>query len=155
MEQQKIISEQLLTTCNKYKSEYTEINTKCDDEGNELEQILYDQDSKQKETLEINAQVESCEYQIQLQSEEIEKLNEIIEEKIEVQIQKDEDYEEAEANILKVKEQIVSFEEELKHLRQVEEKLLMENSDIQKRCKGETSKNEEITRNMFEHQNKI
>lgn len=130
MEQQKIISEQLLTTCNKYKSEYTEITTKCDDEGNELEQILYDQDTKEKESLEINAQVESCEYQIQLQTEEIEKLNSIIEEKNEVQLQKDEDLEEAEASILKVKEQITSFEEELNHLRQVEEKLLMENSDI-------------------------
>ena len=64
MEQQKIISEQLLTTCNKYKSEYTEITTKCEDEGNELEQILYDQDTKEKESLEINAQVESCEYNI-------------------------------------------------------------------------------------------
>jgi hypothetical protein len=43
--------------------------------------------------------------------------------------------EEADEDILKIKEQITSFEEELKHLQQVDEKLVMENSDIQSRVK--------------------
>jgi hypothetical protein len=35
-------------------------------------------------------------------------------------------------------EQIASFEDELSHLKVVEEKLVMENSDIQKRVDSET-----------------
>ena len=55
MEQQKIISVQLLATCNKYKSEYSEINTKNDDDGSVLEQILLDIDLKEQEGLDLNA----------------------------------------------------------------------------------------------------
>jgi len=41
MEQQKIISEQLLFTCNKYKSEHQEVTSKNDGEGGEIEEIMY------------------------------------------------------------------------------------------------------------------
>lgn len=149
MEQQKIISEQLLTTCTKYKSEYTEINTKCDDEGGELEKILYDIHLKEQEGLELGAQTESCEYQISQQMETIEELNSMVEEKNEMEQEKEAAYKDSELTILGIKEQVVQFESELKHLKQIEEKLVMENSDIQQRLKAETSKNSEINANMY------
>lgn len=55
MAQQKIISQQLMTTCTKYKTEFSEISTKCDDEGGEIENILYDIDLKEQEGLDLNA----------------------------------------------------------------------------------------------------
>lgn len=47
-----------------------------------------------------------------------------------------------------IKEQVVQFEGELYHLKTIEEKLVMENSDIQKRINVEASKNGEKNRTM-------
>jgi hypothetical protein len=47
MEQQQIISKQLITTCNKYKTEYTQVAEKNEGDGSEFEQILIDIDIKE------------------------------------------------------------------------------------------------------------
>jgi len=99
--------------------------------------------------------MESCEYTIGQQMEEIEHLNSIIEEKTQYEGDKNAEFLESEASINKVKEQIVCFEQELGHLKIVEEKLVMENSDIQKRVNQEAGKSDDIERTMYELNSKI
>lgn len=104
MEQQKIISEQLLFTCNKYKSEHQEVTAKNDGEGGEIEEILYKMQVQEQETGHLNAQMESYEYSIGQQMEEIEHLNSIVEEKTQYEADKNAEFLESEASINKVKE---------------------------------------------------
>jgi SMC interacting uncharacterized protein involved in chromosome segregation len=80
-----------LTNCSTYKTEYLEVNTKCEDEGGEIEQILYDTDLKEQEGLDLKAQNESCEYQISQQMETIEHMNSLVEEKNQLEQIKEEE----------------------------------------------------------------
>lgn len=57
-----MIGDQLLITCNKYKSEYSEINSKNGEEGGQMEDILYKIDVQDQEISELKHQTESFTY---------------------------------------------------------------------------------------------
>ena len=62
--------------------------------------------------------------------ENIERMNNLIEEKNDEVKVKEAESREIDIDLLKVREQVLSFDQELNHLKQIEEKLVMENSDI-------------------------
>ena len=62
--------------------------------------------------------------------ENIERMNNLIEEKNDEVKVKEAESREIDIDLLKVREQVSSFDQELNHLKQIEEKLVMENSDI-------------------------
>ena len=70
---QKLTSEQLLNTCNSFKQEITTMTEKL--EQGEIEEEMNILDQKEQESLDLNAQAESCEYKISQQLEQIEHLN--------------------------------------------------------------------------------
>ena len=57
---------------------------------------------------------------------------------------------ECEGEILQLQNQVACFQNELNHLKQVEEKYRVENTDLQKRIEGEEGKNSGIKKGIME-----
>jgi hypothetical protein len=57
-----------------------------------------------------------------------------------------------EAEIVSIKNQVVIFENELNHLKSLEDKYKFENSDLQMRIDGESGKNHELNATINEPQ---
>ena len=121
---QKLTSEQLLNTCNSFKQEITTMTEKL--EQGEIEEEMNILDQKEQESLDLNAQAESCEYKISQQLEQIEHLNQIVDAKNKLEIDKEAEYKEAEQDIVKIKDQVQNFSDELINLKQINEKLVGE-----------------------------
>ena len=121
---QKLTSEQLLNTCNSFKQEITTMTEKL--EQGEIEEEMNILDQKEQESLDLNAQAESCEYKISQQLEQIEHLNQIVDAKNKFEIDKEAEYKEAEQDIVKIKDQVQNFSDELINLKQINEKLVGE-----------------------------
>ena len=60
-----------------------------------------------------------------------------------------------EGEIIQLKNQVVSFQNELNHLKNLEEKYRHENTDLQKRIDSESSRNMELTAAIKELEGKI
>jgi chromosome segregation ATPase len=60
-----------------------------------------------------------------------------------------------EGEIIQLKNQVVSFQNELNHLKSLEEKYRNENSDLQKRIDSESSRNIEMSANIKDLEMKI
>ena len=110
---------------------------------------------KSRESADLTAQTRTLEYDIQKQLARIDDLNKLIDSKTFDLKGKEAQLVECEGEIIQLKNQVVSFQNELNHLKALEEKYRNENVDLQKRIDSEGGRNVELTASIKDLEAKI
>lgn len=114
-------------------------------DAEEIDKLNYQNDLKSKESADLTAQTRTLEYDISKQLARIDDLNKLIDSKTYDLKNKEAQLVDCEGEIIQLKNQVVSFQNELNHLKSLEEKYRHENTDLQKRIDSESSRNMELT----------
>ena len=93
----------------------------------------------------MTAQTRTLEYDISKQLARIDDLNKLIDTKTFDLKNKESQLVDCEGEIIQLKNQVISFQNELGHLKSLEEKYRNENTDLQRRIDSEGGKNIEMT----------
>ena len=114
-------------------------------DAEEIDKLNYQNDLKSKESADLTAQTRTLEYDISKQLARIDDLNKLIDSKTYDLKNKEAQLVDCEGEIIQLKNQVVSFQNELNHLKSLEEKYRVENTDLQKRIDSESARNIELT----------
>lgn len=107
-------------------------------DAEEIDKLNYQNELKSKESADLTAQTRTLEYDISKQLARIDDLNKLIDTKTFDLKNKESQLVDCEQEIIQLKNQVVSFQNELNHLKSLEEKYRNENTDLQKRIDSES-----------------
>ena len=124
-------------------------------DAEEIDKLNYQNEMKSKESADLTAQTRTLEYDISKQLARIDDLNKLIDSKTYDLKNKEAQLVDCEGEIIQLKNQVVSFQNELNHLKALEEKYRNENVDLQKRIDSEGSRNVELTASIKDLEAKI
>lgn len=124
-------------------------------DAEEIDKLNGANEMKSRESAELTAQTRTLEYDISKQLARIDDLNKLIDSKTFDLKGKEAQLVECEGEIIQLKNQVVSFQNELNHLKALEEKYRNENVDLQKRIDSEGSRNVELTASIKDLEAKI
>ena len=124
-------------------------------DAEETDKLNQQNELKSKESADLTAQTRTLEYDISKQLARIDDLNKLIDAKTFDLKNKDAQLVDCEGEIIQLKNQVESFQNELRHLKTLEEKYRNENTDLQKRIDQESGRNIELTTSIKELEAKI
>ena len=124
-------------------------------DAEEIDKLNYQNEMKSKESADLTAQTRTLEYDISKQLARIDDLNKLIDSKTFDLKNKEAQLIDCEGEIIQLKNQVVSFQNELNHLKSLEEKYRNENSDLQRRIDQESARNIELTASIKDLEAKI
>lgn len=121
----------------------------------EIDKLNVQNDQHGKESVDLAAKIRTLEYDISKSLSRIDDLNRLIDQKSYDLKAKDTNLGEAENEVIKLKAQLQNYQNELEHLKSLEDRYKQENSDLQKRIDSEGSRNVEINQQIKEIELKI
>ena len=139
------LNSQLLAQKKHLEDELQNLRERNRQDAEEIDKLNYQNEMKSKESADLTAQTRTLEYDISKQLARIDDLNKLIDSKTFDLKNKEAQLIDCEGEIIQLKNQVVSFQNELNHLKSLEEKYRNENSDLQRRIDQESARNIELT----------
>ena len=121
----------------------------------EIDRLNAQNDQRGKESVELAARIRAIEYDISKSLARIDDLNRIIDQKTYDLKSKEATLAEAEGEVHKLKAQQASYQKELEHLKSLEERYRLENTDLQRRIDAECAKNLDLGASIKDLEAKI
>lgn len=149
------LNSQLLQQKKYLEEELMNLRERNRQDAEETDKLNYQNELKSKESADLTAQTRTLEYDISKQLARIDDLNKLIDAKTFDLKNKDAQLVDCEGEIIQLKNQVESFQNELRHLKTLEEKYRNENTDLQKRIDQESGRNIELTTSIKELEAKI
>lgn len=125
------------------------------DDAVEIDKLNSQVEQKGKESVEYASKIRAIEYDISKALSRIDDLNRVLDDKSFALKNKEAALIDAETELHKLRSQQASYQKELEHLRQLDERYRSENADIQRRIDQESVRNGELSRLIQDNEAKI
>lgn len=155
LQQHQDLNTTLLNKKKQLEDEFKNLKARNSQDADEIMKLNYANEQKSKESADLTAKTRSLEYEISQQMARIEDMNKLLDGKAIELKSKEAQLLENEGEIVQLKNQVNAFQNELNHLKHLEEKYRGENTNLQKRIDSEGARNIELNSKIMEIEAKI